>query len=101
MDDAVREFGQDSVEAVCQHLLDLKEAGLVKFFDPMAHVNGWDAVVRINKGSEFALTVPGRDRLERASTSASSHTYNFYGSVGQFAARDLVRHAARAAGVHI
>ncbi len=58
----------------------------------MAHVNGWDAVVRIKTGSEFALTVPGRDRLERASTPASSHTYNFYGSVGQFAARDVVNH---------
>jgi len=55
----------------------------------MARLSGWDATVRIRKGSEFAVTMSGHDRLRPAQVSAGP-TLIFNGAVGQVAARDIV-----------
>jgi len=84
-------FGTDSLDVVCTYLLDLKEGGFVKFLDPMARLNGWDATVRIRKASEFAVTMSGHDRLRPAQVSPGP-TLIFNGRVGQVAARDILNH---------
>jgi hypothetical protein len=83
---ATAQFGETNVDAVCRRLLDLEEANLITFANPMARLTGWSAAVRIGKGSDFRLTFAGMDRVDDPRTMQTGPNFYIYGNVGQVAA---------------
>ena len=84
---AIVQFGPGQLETVSAAIRDLNDEGLVRFLDPMASLSGWDHATRIGKASNFRLTFAGEQRLSQTSTGGT--TINI-GSIGQFAAGDII-----------
>jgi hypothetical protein len=83
-------FGGAHLEEVSGLLLDLEDALLIKFTNPMATLSGWPASARIGKGSDFRITVPGLDRVNREPSPGPGTTFKIHGDVGQIAGRDFM-----------
>jgi hypothetical protein len=81
-----------TLDAVCRRLLDLEEANLITFANPMARLTGWSAAVRIGKGSDFRLTFAGMDRVDGRRATQTGPNFYIYGNVGQVAGRDITNH---------
>lgn len=60
---ALQDFDERQLDAVCRRLIELAEARLIVFTDPARSLPQLPAPDRIGKGSEFRITVGGRDRL--------------------------------------
>lgn len=89
---ATARFGETNLDGVCRRLLDLEEQALIKFLNPMARLTGWSAPQRIDKGSDFRLTIAGADRVDDRRTVQAGPNFYIYGDVGQVAGRDITNH---------
>lgn len=87
---ALAHFGEAQLDSVCRLLFDLRDDRLIRFTDVMARLTSWPAPDRIAKGTDFRLTVVGRDRIRRRPPPhPAGTTQNFYGPVSQVAGRDI------------
>ena len=62
---ALADFDEGQLEAVCRRLIELAHADLIGFMDPGRNLSQLSPVERIGLATQFSVTVAGRDRLAR------------------------------------
>lgn len=60
---ALADFDEQQFDGACRRIIELKREGLITFLDPGHRLPQLPASDRVGMGSEFQVTVAGRDRL--------------------------------------
>jgi hypothetical protein len=91
---ALDRFGQEHLESVARHMIDLQDDGLLAFDDPLAGIDQLPESERLSRASGFRLTAFGRDRVVYAGgrTRESSITQIVLAEKAQVAAGNIENH---------
>lgn len=87
---AFADFDERELDGACRRLIELADERLIAFTDPAARLPQLPACDRVGKGSEFRVTMAGRDRLAKArAQSAMTVTQIIHATNAQIAGRDI------------